>query len=371
MFAAGARFFATPGTGFRTRLFAVLVLLTSSLCPVLAAGQPAAERRPAPDYGQREDVLAFIGDMVARHGFRRSELLDLFTRTRYQPGIIKAITPPTDAQAPTWPGYRQLFVNPDRIVAGARFRALHAETLARAEARFGVPAEIIVAIIGVETVYGRNVGRFRVIDALATLAFDYPPRSEFFRSELEQFLLISRDAGFDVLGVNGSYAGAIGIPQFMPGSYRRYAIDFDDDGKSDLAGSTADAIGSVANFLVQHGWARGEAVSVPARVAGEAPRELTQAGLKPSLRLGDVTALGISVEGVSSTLASPGVPPSPDTLVALIALKSGGPLPEYRVAFNNFYVLTRYNRSSLYASAVLELAQAIQAGQAGQAGQAR
>ncbi|MFH1604095.1 MAG: lytic murein transglycosylase, partial [Pseudomonadota bacterium] len=210
----------------------------------------------------------------------------------------------------------------------------------------------IVAIIGVETVYGRNMGNYRVIDALTTLAFDYPPRAEFFRGELENFLLYARDAGIDVLGLKGSYAGAIGIPQFMPGSYRRYAVDLDGDGRQDLSGSFADAIGSVANFLEAHGWESGQPVAFAARVEGRDYRKLVDAGIKPTFRCGDLANFGVKTDHQANA----------DAPCALIELATPGERSEYLVGLGNFYVLTRYNRSSLYAGAVLELARAVKSG---------
>ena len=212
-----------------------------------------------------------------------------------------------------------------------------------------MPEEIIVAIIGVESVYGRNAGNYRVIDALSTLAFDYPPRAEFFRAELESFLLYARDAGIDTLALKGSYAGAIGIPQFMPDSYRRYAVDLDGDGKEDLSGSFADAIGSVANFLKAHGWEAGQPVAYTARVQGDNYRKLIDAGIKPGLRYGDLANFGVSAAGAAAA----------DAPCALIGLTTPDQPSEYLVGFTNFYVLTRYNRSSMYAAVVLELAQAV------------
>ena len=203
------------------------------------------------------------------------------------------------------------------------------------------------------------MGTWRVIDALSTLAFDYPPRAEFFRGELEQYLLFARDAGIDVFSVRGSYAGAIGIPQFMPGSYRRFAVDFDGDGAIDLRASPADAIGSVANFLAKHGWRRGERVELPARIAGgnavgnagDAHRALVDAGIEPKTPLSDLKRFGVETR---TDLAL-------DTPVALIELESPGAATEYRLGLRNFFVLTRYNRSVLYASAVYDLAQEIRA----------
>jgi membrane-bound lytic murein transglycosylase B len=309
-------------------------LVAALLSGLQAHGAPPAQK----PYGKRDDVTSFARDMAERHGFVEQELRFLFSRARREPAILAAIAPPKDAVARSWLAYRGRFVTEGRITEGVEFWRRHAEPLQRAAQHYGVPEEIIVAIIGVETLYGRQMGSWRVIDALATLAFDYPPRAEFFRGELEQYLLYARDAGIDVFSVRGSYAGAIGIPQFMPGSYRRFAVDFDGSGGIDLRASPADAIGSVANFLVKHGWQRGERVHLPARVAGDAHRELIGAGIEPKTALSEMKRYGVETR---TDLAL-------ETPVALIGLR-------------NFYVLTRYNRSVLYASAVYDLAQEIKA----------
>jgi membrane-bound lytic murein transglycosylase B len=249
----------------------------------------------------------------------------------------------------SWQTYRSRFVNEARAAEGAEFWRRNAAALERAAQEHGVPEEIIVAIIGVETVYGRQMGTWRVIDALSTLAFDYPPRAEFFRGELEQYLLFAREQSIDVFSVKGSYAGAIGIPQFMPGSYRRFAVDFDGDGTANLRGSETDAVGSVANFLAKHGWRRGERISLPARVAGDTYRALLEIGIEPKASLADLKKYGVETR---SDLPL-------ETPVALIELESPGAAAEYRLGLRNFYVLTRYNRSALYASAVYDLAQDI------------
>ena len=325
-----------------------LALLFISLAALSA---PPAQK----PYGNRDDVRGFIRQMAERHGFVEQELKFLFSRARREPAILAAIEPPKDAKARSWLDYRARFVTEARIAAGAEFWRRHAEALERAAREHGVPGEIIVAIIGVETQYGRQMGSWRVIDALATLAFDYAPRAEFFRGELEQYLLYARDAGIDVFSVRGSYAGAIGIPQFMPGSYRRFAVDFDADGAIDLRASPADAIGSVANFLAKHGWQRGERVLLPARVTGgnaaAAHRELAEAGIEPRTALSELKRYGVETR---TDLAL-------DTPVALIELESPGAPTEYRLGLRNFFVLTRYNRSALYASAVYDLAQEIKA----------
>ncbi len=324
------------------RLLTLLLAFALSSSMSVAAGA-------ATQYAGRRDVRQFIAEMVQKHGFVGNELRTLFSRARFQPSIIAAIAPPTEPRAQSWQAYRALFLTRERIEAGIAFREEQREALARAARLYGVPEEIIVAIIGVETVYGRNTGNYRVIDALTTLAFDYPPRAAFFRAELENFLLYARDAGIDTLGLKGSYAGAIGIPQFMPGSYRRYAVDLDGDGKQDLSGSFADAIGSVANFLKAHGWETGQPVAYTAQVQGGNYRKLVHAGIKPTYRCGDLASFGVSAGGEARA----------DAPCALIELETPGEASEYLVGLTNFYVLTRYNRSSLYAAAVLQLAQAV------------
>ncbi len=325
----------------------ILVLLCLLL---VATGTTSAPPSQTP-YARRAEVQAFIRQMVAQHAFVGEELEFLFGRARREPAILAAILPPKDAKARSWLAYRARFVTGGRIAEGGTFWQRNAAALERAARVHGVPEEIIVAIIGIETVYGRQMGSWRVIDALSTLAFDYLPRAEFFRSELEQFLLFAREQGVDVFSVRGSYAGAIGIPQFMPGSYRRFAVDFDGDGATDLRASEVDSIGSVANFLVKHGWRRGERVQLPARVNGEGHRELLEAGMEPHIGLGELKRYGVEAR---TDLAL-------DTPVALIELESPGAPTEYRLALRNFYVLTRYNRSVLYASAVYDLAQEIKA----------
>jgi peptidoglycan lytic transglycosylase B len=310
----------------------------------------AFDAAAAQGYAQRSEVREFVAEMAERHGFTRQQLQQVFSAVRRQPAILRAIVAPAESAQRSWQTYRALFLTPQRIEAGLRFEDANAEALARAQAVYGVPEEIIVAIIGVETVYGRNLGGYRVMDALTTLAFDFPQRGEFFRQELEQYLLFAREEGLRLLEPKGSYAGAMGIPQFMPGTYRRFAVDFDGDGRRDLLRSTADAIGSVANFLKEHGWQTGQPVAVRGQLkSSEPPRALVEAGIKPSLACRELEAMGISSEE----------PLAPDATCALIELATAGQAPEYRVALENFYVLTRYNRSSFYAASVLDLAQAL------------
>ncbi|MGH8703779.1 MAG: lytic murein transglycosylase B, partial [Burkholderiales bacterium] len=313
---------------------------------------PALAAPPAQTpYAARPEVRAFVRELVQRHGFIEKELLYLFSRARRLPAVLKAVEPPPPGRGRSWEAYRATFVNERHVQAGLDFWRTHAAPLARAQREYGVADEIIVAILGVETFYGRNTGRWRVADALATLAFDYPPRAEFFRQELESYLLFARETGLDVFSVQGSYAGAIGIPQFMPGSYRKYAVDFDGDGVRDLRANPADAIGSVANFLKQHGWRSGELIVLPARVSGSAHRAMIEAGVEPQFKLAQLRQFGVEAR---TNLAL-------ETAVALIDLETPQAPTEYRLGLHNFYVLTRYNRSAFYAAAVHDLAQELRA----------
>ena len=248
------------------RARAVLALLLALAC--------CAARAEPDSFAARPEVQAFIRQLVERHAFSESELQSVFSRARREEGVLTAVQTTPVALARSWEEYRAIFVNERLVKTGLGFWREHRTQLERVRRTYGVPEEIIVAILGVETFYGRNTGRWRVIDALSTLAFDYPPRAPFFRGELENYLLFAREMDVDVFALKGSYAGAIGIPQFMPTSYLRYAVDFDGDGVSDLSRNAADAIGSVGNFLKQHGWRRGELVQRAARVNGDGPRRL-------------------------------------------------------------------------------------------------
>lgn len=323
-------------------------------------------------YAGRDDVQAFVEDLHIRHGFDVDVLSDLFRRTQPVLAVIKAIMPPQDPGVRSWHAYRGRFVEPKRIAAGRRFMRANAVELAAAEERFGVPAEIIAAIIGVETIYGKQPGRFRTFAALTTLAFDYPPRSELFRKELEELLLLAREENRSPLSYTGSYAGALGLPQFLPSSRRRFAIDFDHDGRIDLATSPADAIGSVANFLVEHGWERDAPLAVVVTVSGNGIQALTGEGIAPQRTPSKMEAANASFSRVMSP-AAPGTvsladgsgdtatAPIPDRPAALIELTTPGAMTEFRLGYRNFYVITRYNRSSFYAAAVMDLAAALRA----------
>ena len=320
------------------------------LAAALALGLPPALAQPAA-YGERPEVKAFIQDMVQRHGFVEAELAYLFSRVQRADQVIEAIERPAE-KIRSWNFYRATFLDERRVADGAAFWRNHRALLARAERIYGVPAEIIVAIIGVETFYGRHTGSWRVVDALSTLAFDYPARAGFFRAELESYLLFAREGNIDVFATRGSYAGAMGLPQFMPSSARRYAVDFDRDGKVDLRRSPADAIGSVANYLKQHGWRKSNPILLPARVSGDAWRALG-GGFEPKVPLAKWREAGVEL-----------IPPAAEleSLPAVLVELGGGDVPsDFRLGFRNFYVITRYNRNAMYAASVNDLAQALRA----------
>src|SRR5262245_54294060 len=253
-------------------------------CASAFAGDVPAALRP--------QVETFIDEMVEKHGLVRAELRALMQQARLQRDILRAMSTQTTARP--WRQYRPLFVNAQRIAGGVKFWAMHAELLARAEREFGVPAEIIVATIGVETIYGTYTGTHRVLDALTTLAFDSPRRAEFFRGELEQFLLLARDRVLDPLAIKGSYAGAMGIPQFLPSSYQKYAIDYDGDGRKNLAGSVADSIGSVANYYRSFGWQEGRPIAVAARVEGDGYAALAERGIEANIDAATLQQSGVT-----------------------------------------------------------------------------
>ncbi len=289
---------------------------------------------------------AFILDMEQKHGFSRAELQRLFDEATLQPSILQAIAKP--AESKPWYQYRNIFLTRDRIDGGLAFWKANAPKLEEALRRFGVEPEIVVAIIGVETAYGRNTGKYRVIDALATLGFNYPKRATFFRKELENYLLLARSQHFDPLALTGSYAGAMGLPQFMPSSYRSYAVDFDDDTTIDIWNNPTDAIGSVGNYLREHGWMTGAPITVSARVSGSGYQSLLGTGVKPRIRVSEMRDLGVEAAA----------PVDGDPEAALVELQAEYAM-EYWLGFNNFYVITRYNTSPLYAMAVYQLAQAL------------
>jgi membrane-bound lytic murein transglycosylase B len=321
--------------------------LKRTLPALLLAALFTSSHAGTASFADETAVVDFALDLEKRQGFNADELLAQFAQVRPNAKALQLIQPPASPLQRSWERYRPRFLNERRIDGGVRFWQENQAMLARARALYGVPEEIVVAIIGVETEYGRNTGGFRVLEALATLAFHYPPRAEFFRTELEQFLLLARENKLDPLAVKGSFAGAIGIPQFMPGSQRRYAVDFDGDQRIDLANSVDDAIGSVAHFLEQHGWQAGQPIATPVRNSNEPDSSLLEAGLRPSLKVAELTQKGLLNNA------------DPQATVALIDLVSPGKATEYWLGYDNFYVITRYNRSSFYAMSVFQLAEEI------------
>jgi membrane-bound lytic murein transglycosylase B len=307
----------------------------------------------ASTYAERPEVQAFVHQLVQRHGFVRGELNRVFRRVKRADPVLDAIARPAE-RVRTWEDYRALLLTERRVTEGLGFWKKYHHSLERAARKYGVAPEYVVSIIGVETFYGRNTGSWRVVDALTTLAFDYPPRASFFRSELEQYLLFARAAGIDVFSVKGSYAGAMGLPQFMPSSARAYAVDFDGNGHIDLLKSRADAIGSVANFLKQHGWQRDADVLVNARVQGDGTWRsfVADAGFEPKHSMVALRQAGVEFDSPQPAGAN----------VVLIELASAERPSDYRVALRNFYVITRYNRSAFYAAAVADLARELRRG---------
>jgi membrane-bound lytic murein transglycosylase B len=286
-------------------------------------------------------IPQFIDEMVQKHQFNKEELGQLFKQVEYRTDIIAAITAP--ATIKPWVEYRALFLNPPRIDGGAAFWNQYAAVLKRAEQQYGVPQEIIVAVIGVETLYGRRTGKYRTLDALTTLAFDYPHRAEFFRNELAEYLLLAREQNFSLLDIKSSYAGALGIPQFMPSSYRKYTVDFNSNGKIDILNEPEDAIGSVANYLKQYGWKTGEPIahfatlkngySVPVSADPRSLAAWEEVGILPVTKPQTAT---------------------PPAWLIDFTVESG---KEYWLAYNNFKVITQYNNSSYYAMSVFQLAE--------------
>jgi membrane-bound lytic murein transglycosylase B len=292
------------------------------------------------------DISLFVSEMAEQHGFDKAELAKLLAGARYRQKIIDAITRP--AEGMSWERYRPIFVTDSRASEGVEFWNRHQRLLEQAQQKYGVPPEIIVAIIGVETRYGRHAGSYPVIDALATLAFGYPRRADFFRRQLEEFLLLSREEKVNPASATGSYAGAMGQPQFIPSSYRSYAVDFDGNGQRDLWNSTADVIGSVAAYFKRHGWRPGERITLRVEGAGRQHDRFVEAGMKPSIKLGELKTAGI---GGDTGLG-------PERLASLIRLE-GREGDEYWLGLDNFYVITRYNHSNLYAMAVYQLSREI------------
>ena len=314
------------------------VMALAGLCGV-------AQHASAGDYQQSEQLAEFVTEMSRDYGFVTEQLNELFSGVERKQAILDAISRPAERVKP-WSEYRPIFITDARISKGVDFWKQHEAALLKAEAEYGVPPEFIVAIIGVETFYGGNTGSWRVMDALSTLAFDYPPRAPFFRKELREFLMLTREEQVDPLSLKGSYAGAMGLPQFMPSSFRAYAVDFDGDGHINIWTNPVDAIGSVASYFKRHGWQAGGQVASRASVEGNAFEQGLTQGLDPVKTVAQLQALGWR---------------SQDQLAADLPVTAfrldGAEGAEYWLGLPNFYVITRYNRSVMYAMAVNQLAE--------------
>jgi membrane-bound lytic murein transglycosylase B len=336
-------------------------LVAASVLFVSGTGH-AQEPTPAPDGADtlsgaalrfdlaRPEIMAFAQGVASRNRtLDEKTVLSFLAEAEPQPKIVELISRPAERVSPWWQ-YRQRFLTDERIAEGVRFWEANREVLDKVANERGVPAEYIVAIIGVETLYGRITGRFRVLDALATLAFDYPPRSDFFRSELEEFLLLAREESVDPLKTLGSYAGAMGAPQFMPSSYRRYAVDGGSDQRRDLWAAWDDVIASVANYFREHGWETGAPVLAEVALDPDPIFTINPRNLDLDTTVGELRSQGVRVLQDAAE----------DTPVVLVSAEQPDG-PAYRVGFRNFHVITRYNRSARYAMAVHDLAQAIMA----------
>ena len=309
----------------------------------------AAEATAAPFDVHRPEIAEWIDEVVSHDGLSRKTVVALLAEAEPQPKILEAMRRPIEKVSPWWE-YRERFLTAERIEKGAQFWLDHRVTLESIAARYQVPPEYLVAIIGVETYYGRNTGPYRALDALATLAFDYPPRQRFFRTELEEFLVLTKENKLDPLTVKGSYAGALGVPQFMPSQYRRYAVDAGNNNRRDLWNDWDDILASVANYLHEYGWTAGAPVLADATLDPDPSFEIEPHNLDLNETVASLGARGIKVD-----LDLP-----PDTPAVLISAEQRDG-PAYRVGFHNFYVITRYNRSARYAMTVYELAAAVAA----------
>lgn len=326
-----------------------LTALVALLCSVsFTASAVSYEHYPA--------AMKFVDRMVKEHGFSRQYMISLMADAQRKDSILEAIKRPPE-KTKTWGEYRKIFITNLRISQGREFMKNHAAALKRAETDFGVPPEIISAIFGVETRYGRHKGSYRVLDSLATLGFDYPPRSDFFSKQLEQYLLLVKEQKFDARKVKGSYAGAMGYGQFIPSSYRHYAIDFDGDGVADIVNDATDAIGSVANYFKSHGWKPGGLIATRATVSPTFNPAIANDDLTPKW-----TIAQLQQDGYQPVVAVDKNAP------ATVMLLHGGDGDEYWIGLQNFYVITRYNHSRLYAMAVYQLSQQLKS-QPSKAGQ--
>ncbi len=330
-------------SGFRYSIYFITVCLSFF---ALATGH--TKNLSPRQFDNKEAINQFIQKMVQKYTFKQIELEELFQKAKLHPGIIEAISRP--AEAKPWYDYRPIFVTQSRINGGVKFWTKYKAILEQASNMYGVPEEIITSIIGVETRYGRHTGRYPILDSLSTLAFAYPPRSKFFKSELEQYLLMTREEQLDPLALKGSYAGAMGMPQFISSSFRRYAVDFDKSGQRNLWESPGDAIGSVANYFKEHRWRNGEPIASKVKVHGERYRLLLSKGIKPNKTQQELLDNGVVLpDGLPANLKG-----------RLLALETKNGF-EYWVVWHNFYVISRYNHSALYSMAVFQLSEKIYA----------
>jgi membrane-bound lytic murein transglycosylase B len=305
---------------------------------------------PLLSYAQRAEVQVFAEEFAQKRGGTAGEALDLLNQAQYSATAERLMTPAPRTAKRSWRAYRARFVEPTRIRAGLQFWQDHESALVKAQEITSVDPSVIVSIIGVETIFGRNMGSFRVLDALMTLSFDYLRRAEYFKTELEQFLLLLRETGADHQSTLGSFAGAMGLPQFMPSAIRKHAVDMDSDGTIDLRNNPRDAIGSVARYLADYGWVKAQAIALPARIQRDVDlAPLLSHGPEPRYTAAELASAGLTPVGL--------VPEDTKTLV--VDLPTDGEATEYRVGLPNFYVITRYNRSFFYAASVQDLAQAI------------
>ncbi len=348
----GACIVATPAAAQKVTAKRTSATTAATASSVVRGGIP---------YATRDDAMQFADEVAARRNLDREWVRATIGNARYLSNVPRLMLPGPVGTPKNWRVYRSRFIDPVRIAAGVRFWRAHADALARAEATYGVPPEIVVGIVGVETIYGRDMGRFRVIDALATLSFDFPQghpraaeRQAFFRGELESFLSTESRTAADPLAPLGSYAGAMGMPQFMPSSIAKYAVDFDGDGRIDLVNSPADVIGSVANYFKAFNWQPGRPSTFPVGFDEARLKKavLLAPDIRPTFSADSFSAAGGVLQGDATRYTG---------LLALIELQNGADAPTYVAGTENFYAITRYNWSSYYAMSVLELGDEIKA----------
>ena len=317
--------------------------ITLAICGLSLAASPVGH---ALEFEQYPALRYFSAEMTEKHGFSLNQLEKTFQCARIRPEIVSAMERPKELLP--WYEYKKIFLTDENVRRGVEFWKKHAEVLARAQKQYGVSPEIVIAILGVETHFGRNLGNYPILDALATLMLDYPPRSAFFRQELAEFLLLTRELDINPCELKGSYAGAMGLPQFIPSSYRQYAVDFDADGRRNLLSSSDDAIGSIGHYLKKHGWEAGAPLIEDVHLEGTLYFWIEKLGLKPALPVSQLTNYGIFPRRMEHT----------SRRAALVSFE-GEYGPYYRLGYNNFYVITRYNHSKQYALAVYELSEMI------------